>query len=284
MTDPTRLLFALVFEVAITVGILLAATLLIVVGPAQLRTRIGGVRARVSESLGVIALLFGVMLFNRYARPVVPELSWAIGLPVTDAIYRIEGSFVVSVQRLARPWLTAYLAFAYVHLYVFLLAVPFVVYAFADDSRPLRVAGIAYAVNYAVGIVCYVLFIAYGPRNFLVGEVDSLLYTTYPSLRLLTAEINVNTNAFPSLHTSMAMTVALLSVWTRGTFARLPYLVVPCTLSIVVATIYLGLHWLIDVLAGIALAVIAFGTAVRVIETPGKSREWFRKAGELIRQ
>lgn len=266
MTDPTRLLVGLVLEVAFTVGILLAVTLLVVVGPEQLRTRLGDVRTRISDSLDVIALLLGVLLFNRYTRPIVSELSWAIGIPVTDVIYRIEGSFVVSVQSVARPWLTAYLAFAYVHLYVFLLAVPLVVYAFAADSRPLRTTGVAYAINYAIGIVCYVLFIAYGPRNFLVGEVESLLYTTYPSLRLLTAEINVNTNVFPSLHTSVAVTVALLAVWTRDRFPRLPYLVVPCTLSVVVATMYLGLHWLIDVIGGVVLAAVAVAVAIRVTD------------------
>lgn len=263
MSFQTRLLVGLLFEVFVVVAVVAGLSLLVVVGPSRLRERSGDVRQRFREGLAAIALVLGVLLVNRFLRPIVPELSWAFGIPITDAIYRFEGTFVVWVQSFARPWLTSYLAFAYVHLYVFLLFVPFLVYLFAADARPLRVAGIAYAANYGIGVVCYVIFIAYGPRNYLVEEVDSLLYTTYPTIRLLTQQANVNTNAFPSLHTSMAVTVALLSLWTRDQFPRFPILVIPMTLSIVLATMYLGLHWVTDVLGGIVLAGIATGIGVR---------------------
>lgn len=89
------------------------------------------------------------------------------------------------------------------------------------------------------------------------------LYTTYPSLRLLTQQANVNTNAFPSLHTSMAVTVALVGLWTRDQFPRFPIIAIPTTVSIVIATMYLGLHWLLDVIAGIVLAALAVWVGVR---------------------
>lgn len=263
MTFQTRLLLALLAEVAVVVTIATGITLWVVVGPALLRERIRDLRARVHEGLGAIALVLGVLVVNRFVGPIVPELSWAIGIPITDTIFRIEGSFVAWLQGYADPLLTAYFAFAYVHLHIFLLTSPLVVYLFAEDSRAIRVTGIAYAVNYGLGILCYVLFIAYGPRNYLVGEVDSLLYTTYPSLRLLTQQANVNTNAFPSLHTSMAVTVALVGVWTRDQFPRFPIIAIPTTVSIVIATMYLGLHWLLDVIAGIVLAALAVWVGVQ---------------------
>lgn len=262
MSFQTRLLIALLVEVAVVIAIATGITLLAVVGPAVLRERARGIRIRVHEGLGAIALVLGVLVVNRFVKPIVPELSWAIGIPITDAIFRIEGSFVAWIQGFAHPWLTAYLAFSYVHLHVFLLLSPFVVYLFAEDARPIRATGIAYAANYGIGVVCYVLFIAYGPRNYLVGEVDSLLYTTYPGLRLITQQANVNTNAFPSLHTSMSVTVALLALWTRDRFPRFPLVAVPITLSVVLATMYLGLHWVTDVIAGIVLAAIAVGIGV----------------------
>lgn len=263
MSFQTRLLVALLLEVFAVVGVATALTLPMVVGASALRERSRQVRQRLHDSLGAIALVLGVLVLNRFVRPIVPELSWAFGIPITDAIFRVEGSFVAWVQGFARPWLTSYLAFAYVHLYVFALLVPFVLYLFAEDARPLRVTGIAYATNYGIGVICYVVFIAYGPRNYLVGEVDSLLYTTYPSIRLLTQQANVNTNAFPSLHTSLSVTVALLALWTRRQFPRFPIVIVPITLSVVVATMYLGLHWAMDVLAGFALAGVSVAIGVR---------------------
>jgi membrane-associated phospholipid phosphatase len=122
---------------------------------------------------------------------------------------------------------------------------------------------LAYTFNYAFGLVLYVLFVAYGPRNLLPGAVDSLLYTSWPEAKLLTTQMNTNTNVFPSLHTSLSTTVVLLAHQTRRTYPVWYFLSTGIAGSIVLATLYLGIHWGTDALAGVVLALASVVAARR---------------------
>ncbi len=228
--------------------------------------RRGSLRENV-RAVGPTAAVLGVLLVaNGAVRDVGVELSWLIGLNITGAIHALEGAFVADLQSLATPELTAYFSFVYVFGYVFLLTFPIVLYALHDDTRPLAATLVAYALNYGIGLVCYVLFVAYGPRNFMPGAVESLLFTNWPEVQHLTSRVNENTNVFPSLHTSLSVTVALLAARYRAAAPGwLPIATVGAA-SVSVATMYLGIHWLTDVLAGILLAAFSVAVGARVAE------------------
>ena len=230
-----------------------------------------------ARSVGPTAAVLGTLLVaNGVVRDVGVELSWLIGLNVTGVIHAVEGRFVAALQSLGFPELTAYFSFVYVFGYVFLLTFPVVLYAIHDDPRPLSATLVAYALNYGLGLVCYVLFVAYGPRNFMPGAVDSLLFTHWPQVQLLTQEVNVNTNVFPSLHTSLSVTVALLASRYRSAAPGWRPIAAFGAASIAVATMYLGIHWLTDVIAGALLAAFCVAVGARVAEEKhgdGGSRE-----------
>ena len=228
-----------------------------IVGPTRLRAGFGTLRDRLREASPYLGLLALVLVVNKAARDFGPEVSWALGWNVTGLIYALEGDFVHHVQSLRTPALTAVLATVYLSGYVFLLTFPFVAYLFSDDRRPLELTAVAYAANYAIGLTCYILFISYGPRNLLPGQVESLLYSTYPQTQILTGEVNVNTNVFPSLHTSLSVTAAIVAVSTYRTYP-LWALVAPLFAGAVAfATMYLGIHWAFDVVVGVVLGVVS---------------------------
>ena len=204
-----------------------------------------------------LVMLTIVLGINEVARTVGPELSWFIGWNVTSLIYAIEGDLVGRFQSIASAPLTSYFSFMYLYGYAFLIVFPFVAYFATDDQRPLKKTVIAYVCNYAIGVIAYVLFIAYGPRNFMPETVESLLYATYPQAQLLTREVNVNTNVFPSLHSSLSITVAILAWQTRDIYPRWAVIAPWFALNIVIATMYLGIHWATDVVGG---AILAFGS------------------------
>ena len=212
------------------------------------------------------AVLGALLLANGTVRDIGVGVSWLIGVNVTKVIHSLEGAFVADLQSFATPELTAYFSFVYVFGYVFLLTFPVVLYAFHDDTRPLSATLVAYTLNYGIGLLCYVLFVAYGPRNFMPGAVESLLFNNWPEVQHLTARVNENTNVFPSLHTSLSVTVALLAARYRA--AAPGWLPVATTLaaSVAVATMYLGIHWLTDVLGGILLAAVSVAAGARYAE------------------
>ncbi|RDI69804.1 phosphatase PAP2 family protein [Halopelagius longus] len=253
--------------------VLFAVALVVVVGPARLRSASDTVRSNLRTVARTVGALFVVLAANGVVRDVGLEVSWLIGVNITGYIHAVEGEFVAVLQSFATPALTAYFGFVYVFGYVFLLTFPLAAYLLHDDPRSLYEHLVAYIVNYGVGLVCYVVFIAYGPRNFMPELVESLLYTTWPEAQLLTTEVNRNTNVFPSLHTSLSVTVALLAYRFRHVYPRWYPISVALAASISVSTMYLGIHWATDVVAGLAVAGLSVSVARRAGTGPDRDSE-----------
>lgn len=254
----------ILLQVVAVVAALHAVGMYTVVDPAARREALLTVRRNARAVAAPAVGLGGILALNSVVRDIGVDLSWLVGLNVTGYIYRLEGGFVADLQSFASTELTVYFSLVYVFGYVFLLSFPIVVYAMADDERPLRAALVAYSLNYGLGLACYVLFVAYGPRNFIPGQVEGLLFTTWPQSRFLTSEVNANTNVFPSLHTSLAVTVGLLASRYRSVAPRWRPVAWLLAVSVAVSTMYLGIHWLTDVLAGIGLAAVSAVVGVRV--------------------
>lgn len=249
---------------AVSSGLLLAATALLV-GRERLVTTAGDAGRRFGEVWPSLVLLLAVLGLNRVARRVGQEVSWVVGWNVTGYIFELEGEFVATVQSIATPALTAYFSAVYVYGYVFLLVFPLVAYFALERTEPFRTTVVAYSLNYLIGVVCYVLFVSYGPRNVMPELVEGLLFTTYPNSQLLTSQVNVNTNVFPSLHTSLSATAALLAWESHDRYPRWTPVAVVLAASIVFSTMYLGIHWATDVVGGVALAGTSVWLADRVV-------------------
>lgn len=256
--------------------LLAAVVVMLVVASAALigRDRLRAAKASIRPRLWLAAPYLGVLVLtlalDKVARDVGPEVSWVIGWNVTGIIYSIEGTFVARIQSIATPWLTAYLSFVYLAGYVFLLVFPLVAYLAGSDQEAFRRTTIAYIINYAVGLVLYIALIAYGPRNLIPDAVDPLLYSTYPAAQLLTSEVNVNTNVFPSLHTSLATTAAIMAYRTRWDYRGWFLVAVPLAGSVAFSTMYLGIHWAVDVLAGFALGAASIYAAGALLRRRGE--------------
>lgn len=264
--------------------VVVLAMLLVAVGGIVGRERLVRTRAEYRERLESVApylgLLAVVLVANKIARDIGPGLSWLIGINITPYIHRLDGLLlwplygsdapqaVVWLQGHATLSLTAYFSFVYVFGYVFLLAFPLVAYFALRDPAPLRRTIVAYGANYVIGVLCYVVFIAYGPRNYIASDVEGLLFTQYTQYQFLTASVNHQTNVFPSLHTSMAVTAAVLAWTTREEYPLWVPVAAVFAGSVMVATMYLGIHWATDVLFGVVLGAVSVRIGCRFEDTP----------------
>ncbi|WP_293029551.1 phosphatase PAP2 family protein [Natronococcus sp.] len=250
------MLVQVLLQLAVVVTLLTLAGIAVIVGRYRLRDTRHEWTSRLRAATPITVVLAVVLLGNGVARQIVPDLSWMIGWNLTWAIYDLEGQFILWLQSFETPALTAFFSFVYIYGYVFLLIFPVIAYFALSNTRPLRELLTAYTLNYVLGIVLYTFVIAYGPRNMMPELVDALMYDTYPRYQHLTRQVNRNTNVFPSLHTSLAATVGILAYQTREVYPRWAVVAVPLAISVAISTMYLGIHWAIDVVAGIVLAYV----------------------------
>jgi membrane-associated phospholipid phosphatase len=263
-------LLSVLTSVAAWVGIMLTAASVAVIGPSRLRETWDGLRGRIWDARRAVALVCAVLIASALGRPSLLDVSRLFGLQATAFIYGLEGGFVAWVQAtFASPALTAYFSRVYVYGYAFLLAFPAIAYLALPRTAPLRRLLVAYTLNYGIGLVLYTLVFAHGPRNVMPDMVTPLLFTNQPDVILLASEVNENSNVFPSLHTSLSVTVGTFAVLTRDEYLLWTLIAVPLSLSVVAATMYLGIHWLTDVVAGFALAFGCVALAYRVVDPRG---------------
>jgi membrane-associated phospholipid phosphatase len=298
--------FDLLQRIVLVVGALLLLSLLTIVGLGRLGRLRRKLIPRLQEVYPYMGLLAIVLVLNSFVRSYGEILSWLLDWQITGLIHSIEGNLVANIQTfLTTDFVTlpvvagmaaavqgytgvppdeqviAVFSMVYIYGYVFLMVFPFFAYLAKDRMDSFKQLMLAYGFNYTIGVLCYVLFIAYGPRNLLYPEVQSLMYQWWPRSQILTGEINTNTNVFPSLHTSISLTVVLFARRTRETYPAWLYISTPLALGVLLSTMFLGIHWGIDVVAGAVLAVVSVRLAGRLTDEDG-SNAWVDRTGQRV--
>lgn len=184
------------------------------------------------------------------------------GLDLTPLVWALEGNLVERFQDAAR---TPALDYLFVTVYtagsfLFYFIPFFVLVALGRGKNAMRIAA-TMAIIWGVGIVFYffvpvseVWMTASEPYGY--THVQNVLFEHVPSARTSDAYARATNNNFPSLHVALTCGIAS-ALW----FGRERWLAVPGTfiaVGVTIATMYLGIHWVADVIAGLALA---FGAA-----------------------
>lgn len=164
----------------------------------------------------------------------------------------------VWVDRFYHPMLTEIFQFSYSTFYILPLFVLLPLYKSGQKSE-FRHDAFIVLIAFYFSYVCYLIFPALGPRFFLAH-----LHTTpldgYKVFHFFNATLNglenIQWDAFPSAHVAITLLVAYFAFLH---FKRIFYFLSPIILSLVLSTIYLRYHYLIDVLAGfVIVAVLIF--------------------------
>ena len=183
-----------------------------------------------------------------------PELSF-----IDEHILHFEPSLVL--DRFVTPAATEWFSFFYFG-YFALLAVHVLPMVFFSRRRLLPEFALGMIMVYATAHTVYMLVPGYGPVRFLADRYQHEL----PSGFWLDAVLNAvqsggaQKDIFPSLHTAGPFFLALFSFRHRD---KLPFkytwhFVAFFAANIIIATMFLRWHYLIDVLAGMALSTTGF--------------------------
>ncbi|WP_424015333.1 phosphatase PAP2 family protein [Halorubrum xinjiangense] len=243
-----------------------AVTALLCIGPRQVSRAMTEADDRVREIAPYLGAALALLAVKQLTQGYRLRFSRALDWNITDELYALEGGFVAVLQDLTPDATLEFFTVSYMVGFAFLLVAAPVTYFLSPGpgQRRLKELLVAYLLNYAVGTVCYTLFISYGPRNHL-ESVSGLMYRVYPQTQDLTAAVASNTNVFPSLHTSLSVAVVAVAWRSRRTHPRWTPVAAAVAAAVVFSTMYLGIHWLSDVVAGAALGIVSVSAAARIV-------------------
>ena len=187
-----------------------------------------------------LALLVAVLLLAALYMPLnVPrEPLHNVKLPLDDAIPLVP-VFVIP----------------YVSLYLF-LGITFIALSSGGDRLGLRITLVAIILTVVVSYLVFLLFQTYVDRPVITQ--DDMLSRLVAGLYLQDRPYN----AFPSLHTSLS-TLSAIS-WVRGK-GRLRLWMAAWATLIVVSTIFVKQHYLVDLTGGLILAASSYWVAYYVL-------------------
>jgi len=171
------------------------------------------------------------------------------------------------LEAITVPWLTESMQLAYMTFYF----LPFVLCVPLYRRRRLlafRVALCALLLTYYASYLLYFVTPARGPR-FYLASLQTLpltgVWLTAPLQAGLDVLEGVQRDAFPSGHTAIACVVLALAM--RYQRRQVPVLLVVVA-SLVMSTVYLRYHYVIDVIAGGLLAVLCLGVTYCLYREP----------------
>jgi membrane-associated phospholipid phosphatase len=191
-------------------------------------------------------------------------ILWLGNTPKDDLMIRIDrvmfgGHVSVWLQQFISPSLTLFMMLVYyVGYYVYPAVVAVVLYLFRPRAA-FREVMLAFLATAFIGYTLYILVPVAGPRF----ELTHLYHTTFVDKWTLQQWQDLNRfdyDCFPSLHTAIPLVVTVIAFrhvrW-------LGWVLLPFVLATVLSTLYLQMHYLIDVLAGIALVPLTVIIGIR---------------------
>jgi len=165
------------------------------------------------------------------------------------------GDPAVMLERIMNPFLTDVLEIAYTTYYFMAISLGVILmlhHKKEEFNRTIFLVLFCFYLSY----LGYIILPALGPRFAINGLKDVPLkgfLVAEPIQNFLNWLEGIKRDAFPSGHTAIALTVLYLSCRFEKKLFRM---LLPAVLALIFSTVYCRYHYVVDVLAGMILAVL----------------------------
>lgn len=209
----------------------------------------------------IVAGMISVLTLNKYELQI--EKKMHLGSNFTSFIFGIEGHFVQHIQQLFyAPWLTPVIVFFYIFMLQSVLGASLGVYLLDKNRVMLYATCYTIMLVYAVAIPFYLYFPVNEAWSYAPAGVRFVMLDVFPRFEQEYRPLSGLNNCFPSLHTAISVSTAILAY--RSGNRRWMVVTTVSAAMIVFGIFYLGIHWLTDMIGGTILAVVSTSVAVQL--------------------
>ncbi|MDA7548740.1 phosphatase PAP2 family protein [bacterium] len=243
----------------ITGAIVISIAMMPFFKPDYAKIRISGFVDMFRRYWAHMIVVFSVYLWKDLLDQLDRILMANTQLDMTPYVYAIEGDIVLWIQEsLSNPLLTIGLTHFYVMGFMAITFSSFVYPIFFDDRYMADRVSLSMFWVYILAIPFYLFFNVRVTGNY-IPEMETIAYDLTPQIQNWFIQIDPFTNGMPSLHIGLPFAIWLTMErwdsderWLR--YRRLLLLFITITAF---AILYLGIHWVSDIIGGIIVAVIA---------------------------
>ncbi|WP_409341626.1 phosphatase PAP2 family protein [Paenibacillus sp. MBLB4367] len=208
------------------------------------------------------AAMIAILVFNKIEQMI--ENSMTYHADFTSAVHRLEGDIVPMIQHYFNNDVLTYVStFFYVVIFPTLMVVSIGLYTFKKQYTLFYSICYALMFNYMIAIPFYLFFPVNEVWSF-HPDVKLLMTSVFPTFETDYRPLSGLDNCFPSLHTSISVSMAVIAMKSNNKFWR--WFTMISAVFIIFSIFYLGVHWVTDMCGGLLLGVFASRMALRISE------------------
>jgi len=194
--------------------------------------------------------VLAILVLNKYELHLENWIGASYDL--TPVLTGWEGAWQARIQSaLGSDLLTAVCAVFYLVLFQATMIASVGIYTYRRNLKLYYAFCVALMLNYLLAVPFYI-FVPVNEVWYAHSEVRFLMLDVFPAFEQEYRALSGLNNCFPSLHTSLSVTLALLA--SRSGIRRWAVFAWINAGVIVFSIFYLGIHWFTDMAAGIVLA------------------------------
>ncbi len=179
----------------------------------------------------------------------------------------------VWMERIIHPMLTNLLQLAYISYYFIPITLG-IVLALRKKQKNFDEAVFGIVLCFYLSYIGYLLVPAIGPR-FTLDHLQTTGFEASPMALAIQSALNrlenTKTDAFPSGHTAVTL-MSLYYAW-KSREKVLFWIFLPVVSALVISTVYLRYHYVIDVIAGVLLSAVTIYLAPRLYKALSPSSD-----------
>jgi len=210
-----------------------------------------------------LLLILGVVLFHLFEVNVIDPITTEFACSdFTSWIAGIEADVIAAFSSFWIPAIIIFFVFIYIIFYPFTLWFTPLYSIITNQKLMLKTLGFSLFFLYIFALPFYLFF----PITNVYTHYDlpSALNSFIPKIETFFYTTTTKNNCFPSLHTAMSIIITRTIYLTEN--KRFQYLGIFVMVTVIISVLYLSIHWILDVIGGIIVALLAIYLSQKTIK------------------